>query len=313
MAGNARSDAGNRRTTVAAGAALVALATAVAVTSRSSVHAASVPGAHVGSTGAGAIEAIVLGIGVTAWIAITGLVAASLWPTTLRRRKRDPEDDREAPYRPELAPWEKLVLIGLPAVVFGGAALIVVAILRTRTSAAPRADTVVLHGGAGPAPTGFATPPHATASAHAAGSGVIIAALIAAAVILAIAAGIALVHARRRRHGASPAAAREALAQALDWSLDDLRREPDPRRAVIAAYARMERLLAARGLGRRAFETPLEYLRRVLAAAHVGPAPVAGLTDLFQEARFSPHAVAAGDRDRAVAALVAIREDLGRT
>jgi hypothetical protein len=43
----------------------------------------------------------------------------------------------------------------------------------------------------------------------------------------------------------------EAVADVLDESLDDLRHEPDLRRAIIAAYARMERGLAAGGLPRR--------------------------------------------------------------
>ena len=38
----------------------------------------------------------------------------------------------------------------------------------------------------------------------------------------------------------------------LDETLDDLRNEADPRKAVIAAYARMEKILAGHGLGRRA-------------------------------------------------------------
>ena len=43
----------------------------------------------------------------------------------------------------------------------------------------------------------------------------------------------------------------EALADVLEETLDDLRAERDPRRAVIAAYARLERTLAAFGLPRR--------------------------------------------------------------
>src|SRR5207302_7340383 len=54
------------------------------------------------------------------------------------------------------------------------------------------------------------------------------------------------------------------LSDVLDDTLDDLRAEADPRRAVIAAYARMERALAWFGLPRQVFEAPLEYLSRVL-------------------------------------------------
>ena len=56
----------------------------------------------------------------------------------------------------------------------------------------------------------------------------------------------------------------EVLAAALDESLDDLRADPDLRRAIIAAYARMETALAAAGLPRHHAEAPLEYVERAL-------------------------------------------------
>src|SRR4029453_16323363 len=58
--------------------------------------------------------------------------------------------------------------------------------------------------------------------------------------------------------------AREALAAILDDTLDDLRAEPDPRKAVIACYSRMERSLASYGLPRHPFEAPEEYPGRGL-------------------------------------------------
>ena len=67
-----------------------------------------------------------------------------------------------------------------------------------------------------------------------------------------------LAAARPRGMGGNPLA--EALEAALDESLDDLRAEPDPRRAVIAAYARLEQVLASHGLPRITAEAPLEYL-----------------------------------------------------
>ena len=50
-------------------------------------------------------------------------------------------------------------------------------------------------------------------------------------------------------------------ADVLDETLDDLRAETDPRRAVIAAYARMERALAAFGLLIAAFLSPYSNKR----------------------------------------------------
>ena len=81
---------------------------------------------------------------------------------------------------------------------------------------------------------------------------------------------------RRRRHalGEDDAAVAEQLADVLDETLDDLRAEPDPRRAVIAAYARLERSFAVAGLPRRAQETAVEYVPRALDGLEVDPEAV---------------------------------------
>jgi hypothetical protein len=102
----------------------------------------------------------------------------------------------------------------------------------------------------------------------------------------------------------------EALAAALDESLDDLRADPDLRRAIIAAYARMERALAAAGLPRNQAEAPLEYVERALLTLDTSAAAVRRLTDLFQWARFSQHEPDPAMRDEAVDALVAVRDEL---
>lgn len=101
-----------------------------------------------------------------------------------------------------------------------------------------------------------------------------------------------------------------ALLVALDESLDDLRAEPDARRAVIAAYARMDGALANAGLGRRTAEAPREYLARALPAVGAGAGSVQRLTALFEEAKFSPHDVDGGMKSEAIEALAALREDL---
>ena len=102
----------------------------------------------------------------------------------------------------------------------------------------------------------------------------------------------------------------EVLAASLDESLDDLRSDPDLRRAIIAAYARMETALAAAGLPRQPAEAPLEYLERALLSLDTSAAAVRRLTDLFQWARFSPHEPEPSMRDEAVDALVAVRDEL---
>jgi hypothetical protein len=151
--------------------------------------------------------------------------------------------------------------------------------------------------------------------------------LVAGAAVVAMIAIVAAgVLSDRRRRG-PPRTPAERLVELLDDTLDDLEREPDPRRAVIAAWARMERGLAAAGLPRRPAEAPFEYAGRVLAAAADAPGPVSAgdpaartggvraasvhrLTDLFERAKFSQHTIDLAMRDEAVAALRAVRADL---
>jgi hypothetical protein len=122
--------------------------------------------------------------------------------------------------------------------------------------------------------------------------------------------------ARRRRRaddelepepGASP---EEVLSAVVREAIDDLRSEPDPRRAVIAAYARMEAVLGRHGHARRAAEAPYEYVQRVLTDLNVAPDAIAELTELFELAKFSPHRIGEDLRERAIAAFVAVRDEV---
>ena len=115
---------------------------------------------------------------------------------------------------------------------------------------------------------------------------------------------------RRRALGERGDTLADALEAALDESLDDLRAEPDPRRAVIAAYARLERVLASHGLPRKTSEAPLEYLGRMLSGLSVSPPAARRLTDLFERAKFSQHAVPAEMKEQAIDALETVRDDL---
>src|SRR5512132_2972397 len=118
---------------------------------------------------------------------------------------------------------------------------------------------------------------------------------------------VPLVVRRRRRPPRTPA---ERLVELLDDTLEDLEGEPDPRRAVIAAWARMERGLAAAGLPRHPAEAPFEYATRVLEAALARPSSVHRLTGLFERAKFSRHPVGQADREEAIAALRTVRREL---
>ena len=83
----------------------------------------------------------------------------------------------------------------------------------------------------------------------------------------------------------------------------DVRAERDPTRAVIGAYALMEAMLAGRGTGRRPWEAPVEYLRRVRSELPPAGGPAATLTGLYQRARFGGRGVDPGARGEALAAL----------
>jgi hypothetical protein len=85
---------------------------------------------------------------------------------------------------------------------------------------------------------------------------------VAIAVALALVGVVAYV--RLNRKPAEEADAAAELEAVLTETLDELGLDPDPRRAVIQAYVRMEAVLAAHGHARRPHEAPLEYLARVL-------------------------------------------------
>ncbi len=135
---------------------------------------------------------------------------------------------------------------------------------------------------------------------------------IVVVVTLVVVAAIAYVVASRRaRQPRDPRTAlAEDLAGALDDALDDLRAESDPRRAIIAAYARLEHALAANGVARLRSETPDEYLARVLHDLELTPDAIGRLTALFREAKFSHHAVDATMKESAIAALEQVRDEL---
>jgi hypothetical protein len=104
---------------------------------------------------------------------------------------------------------------------------------------------------------------------------------------------------------------RQAVRRALDLSLEDLEAEPDPRAAIIAAYARLLDGLEQCGLGREKGEAPVEHLERALRALAVREAPMRSLVDLFVEARFSEHVLTAAHKADAIGAFRAARDDLG--
>jgi uncharacterized protein DUF4129 len=136
-------------------------------------------------------------------------------------------------------------------------------------------------------------------------------AVVIGSLVLAVALVVAGVLRRdRKARRRSPEAIAAQLSNVLDDTLDDLRAERDPRRAVIAAYARMERALAWFGLPRSVYEAPLEYLARILAELHASQESIRRLTELFERAKFSAHSIGPRLKDDAIEALVAVRDEL---
>jgi uncharacterized protein DUF4129 len=132
-------------------------------------------------------------------------------------------------------------------------------------------------------------------------------------VILAFPLSRAYLHERRRRRERAlrrPLSQREQIAADVELLIDDLRDEPDARRAIIAAYARMEGVFARHDLPRRESETAGEYLRRIVVSLTDRPEPVERLTSLFERAKFGQADADVAMKEQAIAALEQIRDDV---
>jgi hypothetical protein len=155
--------------------------------------------------------------------------------------------------------------------------------------------------GAGPGP---AAPAPGAAGAGLEG----IAALVALAVVL-VAAFLTWRALRRRRPSGAPDAL-AGLRAVLDDAIEDVLAEADARQAVIAAWARLERILARHGLPRREAEAPFEYAARAGDELAAGTVSLERLADLFEWARFSLNEVTPAMREEALTGLRAVRDGL---
>lgn len=71
-----------------------------------------------------------------------------------------------------------------------------------------------------------------------------------------------------------------------------------------------EQTFAAHGVPREKADTPLEYLARVLESISVSASSARGLTELYERAKFSPHAIDQTMKDDAIYALTGLRGEL---
>ena len=127
-------------------------------------------------------------------------------------------------------------------------------------------------------------------------------------VVLASGAGVWwLLRGPRRRPRAALLAGLEAV---LDDAIEDVLREHDPRRAVVAAWARLERVMTRYGLPRRAPEAPLEYAARAQRELDVEVVSLERLAELYEWARYSLNEVTPAMRQEALDGLIAVRDGL---
>jgi Domain of unknown function (DUF4129) len=135
-----------------------------------------------------------------------------------------------------------------------------------------------------------------------------------AGMVIAVAVVVAMtVRSRRRRfanrsRGPSPRLAR--LLDSLAAGHAALTSSADPRTAIIACYAAMERGFAAAGSAPADADTPAEVLARAADAGIIRSSSPEVLTGLFRRARYSTEPMTSADSGAAASALAQMRADL---
>ena len=253
----------------------------------------------------------------TAFEAVVGILAGAVAALCIAvlvsgaagrpKRRRGPTEPDWVVAPPPTPWWFKVILVLLPSVILGGMiAWIVWTILHRRPLVLGKAPVVpVFSGHPGVAPRAVAAGAAATGVPTLLWIGVVLGALLVAAAALVL-----IVRTKPRAEAAANGVPDEPPAAVVAAALDALGAETDPRRAVIAAYATMERLLARAGSPRRAADAPTEHLARSLVLLGASQEAARRLTDLFQKARFSHHAIDEPVRQAAFEALSQVRHDL---
>lgn len=238
-----------------------------------------------------ALVVLLLGVG----ILTLGALVTLAWSG--RRRKDDPPE--RAPTPIEVSWIWKVVAILEPTAL--GAALIVAAVIGTRSAR----NTARFGSGA------FGLAPPRTPLSRRTRGGFVLPSWLpwTALAILAVAVGLGLFALWRRRERTGTEASETAMASraAVEAAIGALEAESDPRRAVIAAYAAMQRTLGERGVVRSPAEAPREYLERALVTSRATEREARTLTGLFEEARYSTHPIPERLREVALSALRSLK------
>lgn len=237
---------------------------------------------------------------------VGGIIVRALWPD---RRRKDPDAPEWVQVEYPETWWERaldmLVVLAICAAIV---AVLVLLVLHFETPGPRRSLTLPVTGPSlrpmePAAPHSPATTPGAVTLGSAAIIGV-------AAAVFALVGLLGLIMRRLTRRSAEPLRRLHSdgteLRRAAGRALVDMATEPDPRRAILKAYAALEGGAVVKERTRAPSEAPLEYLDRLLDTG-VPARPAARLTALFESARFSNHVMASEDRDEAIGALEDLR------
>jgi hypothetical protein len=102
----------------------------------------------------------------------------------------------------------------------------------------------------------------------------------------------------------------EAMAAEAEEQRDLLAHDTEPRNAIVECWYRFEGQANRSGLERLAWQTTAEYVAGVLDLVRADRDAVAGLADLYREARFSDHPITEVHRLAALVDLDAIQRSL---
>lgn len=103
---------------------------------------------------------------------------------------------------------------------------------------------------------------------------------------------------------------REAASEVVQETIHDLEIGGDVRTTILACFQRFCHLLGSRGITRQTALTPRELESLAVRRLAVSREASEILTSLFEEARYSEHALGDGDRHRAIESLGRIQASL---
>jgi len=282
------------RTGGATRVAMVGVLLAVAVAGLRA-HGTFSRAAHSAAAGVtGSLLAILLaageGIAVVAFIIVLAMARPE--------RKKNPDTDE--PPRPPFPWWAKTLAVLVAVAVMITPFVVLFSKKNRKAITAPGQLTRP-----GVAPTGLAG---RLANPHPSPWPIITGMVIAVAVVVAM-----TVWSRRRRHADRSRAPSPRLARLLGSLAAGhaaLSSSADPRAAIIACYAAMERGFAAAGSAPADADTPAEVLARAADAGIIRSSSPEVLTGLFRRARYSAEPMTSADSGAAASALAQMREDL---